>query len=96
MEESPMMLVVFAALTAAAMWAITAPQSPQGPTTDELSQLIGRTFVFAALAVNAIIWGSMAGTLRQPAQERLATKEVPAAWSMTESVAAPDPSIRVW
>jgi hypothetical protein len=46
-----------------------------------------RTFVFAALAVNAIIWGSAAG---------LATKEVPAAWSMTEPVAAPDLSISVW
>jgi hypothetical protein len=46
MEESPMMLVVFAALTAAAtMWAIMAPQSPQGPTTDEFSQLIVLGFI---------------------------------------------------
>jgi hypothetical protein len=55
-----------------------------------------RTFVFAALAVNAIIWGSAAGALRQPTQERLATKEVQAAWSVTEPVAAPDLSISVW
>ena len=54
-----------------------------------------KRFVFAALAVNAIIWGSMAGILRQPA-ERLAVKDVSAAWSMTEPVAAPDLSIHVW
>jgi hypothetical protein len=45
MEESPMMLVVFAALTAAAIWVITAPQSPQDPTMGEFSQLIVLGFV---------------------------------------------------
>ena len=54
-----------------------------------------KRFVFAALAVNAIIWGSMAGILRQPAQERLAVNDVSAARSMTEPVAAPDLSIHV-
>jgi hypothetical protein len=33
-----------------------------------------KKFVFAALAVNAIIWGSTAGTLRQPPQGHLAVK----------------------
>jgi hypothetical protein len=55
-----------------------------------------KRFVFAALAVNAIIWGSTAGTLRQPAQEHLAVKDVSAAWSMIEPVAAPDLSVHVW
>jgi hypothetical protein len=44
-EDSPMMLVVFAALTAAAIWAIAAPQSPEDPTMDEFSQLIVLGFV---------------------------------------------------
>ena len=48
-----------------------------------------RTVVLAALAVNAIIWGSMAGTLRQSPQEHLTV-------AMTETVAAPDLSINVW
>jgi hypothetical protein len=55
-----------------------------------------RLFVLAALAVNAIIWGSAAGTLQQSTQGRLAMKEVSAAWSRTEPVAAPDLSIHVW
>jgi hypothetical protein len=55
-----------------------------------------KRFVFAALAVNAIIWGSAAGTLRQSPQEHLAMKDVSAAWSMTEPMAAPDLSIHVW
>jgi hypothetical protein len=46
MEESPMMLVVFAALTAAAaIWVIAAPWSPQSPTMDEFSQLIVLGFI---------------------------------------------------
>ena len=41
-----MTLFVFAALTAAAaVWVITAPQSPQDPTMDELSQLIALGFI---------------------------------------------------
>mgnify|MGYP003623051959 CR=1 FL=1 len=55
-----------------------------------------KKFVFTALAFNAIFWGSTAGTLRQAPQERLTTKEVSAAWSMTETAAAPDLSISVW
>ena len=55
-----------------------------------------RAFVFAALTVNAIIWGSAAGPLRQSAQEHLAIREASAAWSMAEPVAAPDLSINVW
>ena len=55
-----------------------------------------RKFVFAALAVNAIIWGSAAGTLRQSAEEHLTIAEAAAARSMAESVAAPDPSVSVW
>jgi hypothetical protein len=55
-----------------------------------------KKFVFAALAFTAIFWGSTAGTLRQSSQERPMTKEVSAAWSMTETVAALDLSISVW
>jgi hypothetical protein len=55
-----------------------------------------KRLVFATLAVNAIVWGSAAGTLRQPTQAHPAMKDVPAAWSMTEPVAAPDPSVNVW
>ena len=46
-EESPMTLFVFAALTtvAAAIWVITAPQSPQDPTMDEFSRLIALGFI---------------------------------------------------
>jgi hypothetical protein len=41
-----MTLFVFAALTvAAAIWVITAPQSPQDPTMDEFSQLIVLGFI---------------------------------------------------
>jgi hypothetical protein len=42
-----MTLFVFAALTAvaAAIWVITAPQSPQDPTMDEVSQLIALGFI---------------------------------------------------
>jgi hypothetical protein len=55
-----------------------------------------KTFVFTALAFAAIFWGSTAGTLRHAPQERPTAKEVLAAWSMTETVAAPDLSISVW
>ena len=55
-----------------------------------------KKFVLTALAFTAIFWGSTAGTLRQSPQERLTTKEVSAAWSMTETVAAPNLSISVW
>jgi hypothetical protein len=55
-----------------------------------------KKFVFTALAFTAIFWGSTAGTLRQSPQERATTRDVPAAWSMTETVAAPDLSISVW
>ena len=55
-----------------------------------------KTFVFTALAFTTIFWGSTAGTLRQAPQERPTTKEISAAWSMTETVAAPDLSISVW
>jgi hypothetical protein len=45
-EESPMTMFVFAALTVTAViWAITAPQSPQDLTMDEISQLIVSGFV---------------------------------------------------
>ena len=46
-EEGPMTLFIFAALTAvaAAIWVITAPQSPQDPTMDEVSQLIALGFL---------------------------------------------------
>jgi hypothetical protein len=41
-----MTMIVFAALTVtAAIWAITAPQSPEDLTMDEISQLIGLGFV---------------------------------------------------
>jgi hypothetical protein len=42
-----MMLFIFAALTAvaAAVWVITAPQSPRDPTMDEFSQLIALGFI---------------------------------------------------
>jgi hypothetical protein len=55
-----------------------------------------KKFVFMALAFTAIFWGSAAGPLRQGPQERATTKDVSAAWSMTEIVAAPDLSISVW
>ena len=55
-----------------------------------------RKFVFTALAFTAIFWGSAAGTLRQAPQEHPTTKVVSAAWSMTETMAAPDLSINVW
>jgi hypothetical protein len=47
MEEGPMTLFIFAALTAiaAAIWVVTAPQSPQDPTMDEVSQLIALGFI---------------------------------------------------
>jgi hypothetical protein len=41
-----MTMIVFAALTVTAfIWAITAPQSPQDLTTNEISQLIVLGFV---------------------------------------------------
>jgi hypothetical protein len=55
-----------------------------------------KRLVLAALAVNAIIWDSTAGTVRPSTHERPAMKDVPAAWSMTEPVAAPDLSVHVW
>jgi hypothetical protein len=45
---------------------------------------------------NAIKCGSAAGTLRQSVKEHLAVKEVSAAWSITEPLAAPDLSVHVW
>jgi hypothetical protein len=46
MEEIPMMIfIIAAALTAATIWVITAPQSPQDPTMDEFSQLIALGFI---------------------------------------------------
>jgi hypothetical protein len=39
------MFVIAAALTAAAIWVITAPRSPEDPTMDEISQLIAVGFV---------------------------------------------------
>jgi hypothetical protein len=45
-EEFPMMIfIIAAALTAAGIWAITAPQSPEDTTMDEFSQLIVLGFV---------------------------------------------------
>jgi hypothetical protein len=61
-----------------------------------------KAFVFAALTVNAIIWGAAAGALRPSVHEHLAIHEhlamrqASAAWSMAEPVAAPDLSIAVW
>jgi hypothetical protein len=52
-----------------------------------------KRLVFAALAINAIIWG--AGTVRQLAHEYQVVKDTAAAWSITESVTAPDLSIHV-
>jgi len=40
-----MTLFIFAGLTAAAIWALTAPRSPQDPTMEELSQFIVLGFV---------------------------------------------------
>jgi hypothetical protein len=54
-----------------------------------------RKFVFTALAFTAMFWGSTAGTLWQAPQEHPTMKEVSAAWSMTETMAAPDLSINV-
>ncbi len=40
------MIFVFAALTVtAAFWAVTAPQSPNDPTTDEIIHLVALGFV---------------------------------------------------
>jgi hypothetical protein len=55
-----------------------------------------RKFVFTALAFTAIFWGSAAGTLLQVPQEHPTMKEVSAAWSVTETMAAPDLSTNVW
>jgi hypothetical protein len=55
-----------------------------------------KRFVFAALAVNAIIWAAAAGTVRPSTHERPAMRDVRTAWSMTEPVAAPDLSVHVW
>jgi hypothetical protein len=55
-----------------------------------------KKLVFAALAFTAIIWGTAGGTSRPSRQEHLTMQEVPAAWSLTETAAAPDPSINVW
>jgi hypothetical protein len=54
-----------------------------------------KKFVFAALAITTIIWGTTAGALRQSPQERLVTEEARAApdWSITETGAAPGWSI---
>jgi hypothetical protein len=52
-------------------------------------------FAFAALAA-AIFWGSTATAWRQSPQEHLTRKEFSAAWSIAETVAAPDLSINVW
>jgi hypothetical protein len=47
-------------------------------------------FVFAALAVTAIIWGTSAGAFRQSApQEPLTMEGIVADWSITETGAAP-------
>ena len=55
-----------------------------------------KRFVLAAVAANVIIWASAAGTLRPSTPERPAMKDVSAARSMTEPVAAPDLSVHVW
>jgi hypothetical protein len=55
-----------------------------------------RKFVFTALVFTAIFWGPTAGTLRQAPQEHPTMKAGSAAWSMTETMAAPDLSINVW
>ena len=55
-----------------------------------------KRLVFAARAVNAIIWAATAGAVRPSTHERPAMKDVSAAWSMTELVAAPDLSVHVW
>jgi hypothetical protein len=55
-----------------------------------------RKFVFTALAFTAISWDSTVGALRQARQEHPTMKEVSAAWSMTETMAAPDLSTDVW
>ena len=39
------MFIIAAALTAAAIWVITAPRSPKDPTMDEISQLIALGFI---------------------------------------------------
>ena len=55
-----------------------------------------KKLVFTALAFTAIFWASTAGTLRQAPQEHPTTRQVSVAWSMTETMAAPDLSINVW
>jgi hypothetical protein len=52
-----------------------------------------KTFVFAALAVNVIIWGVAAGT--SPPRDHLTMEEIAAGWSMTETEPASDWSISV-
>ena len=45
-EGNPMTMFVLAALTVTAfIWAITEPQTPQGLTADEISQLVVLGFV---------------------------------------------------
>jgi hypothetical protein len=51
-----------------------------------------KSFVFAALAVNVIIWGVAAGT--SPPRD-LTMEEIAAGWSMTETEPASDWSISV-
>jgi hypothetical protein len=58
-----------------------------------------KKFVFAALAITAIISATTAGALRQSPQEPLTTEETN--WSITETGAAPGWSItpahaRMW
>jgi hypothetical protein len=45
-------------------------------------------FVFAALVVTAIIWGTTAAALRQSPQDHLTMEEVAADWAMTDVGAA--------
>jgi hypothetical protein len=58
-------------------------------------------FVFTALAVTAIIWGTTAAALRQSPQKHLTTEDIAAEWAITETGAAPGWSItpahvRMW
>jgi hypothetical protein len=59
-----------------------------------------RKFVFAALTVTAVIWGTTTGAFQQVTQAQL-TEDEAASWSITESGAAPGWSItpahtRMW
>ena len=49
-----------------------------------------KKFVFAALAVTAIIWGTTAGAFRQsPPQEQLTMEDIAAHWSITGTGSSP-------